>query len=183
MRHVPNALTLSRIMFAGLVVIFMINQQFELALTSLAVGLMTDWVDGWVAKKWPISQSKLGADILEPICDMVLATAAVTMLIVVGFWPFWVGSALLGIAAVLQAISWAAGHYSGSTVLRRLKRHQNYIHPFFAVIVMMVALLAYIILTVPSSMLLPALLLFAVVNAVALLAKRDRIASMMRSPY
>lgn len=77
----------------------------------LAVLGATDWVDGYIARRFDQS-SELGK-ILDPFADRVLLIAAATVLVVDSEIPTWVGVAVLGreavvsIAALLLAVAGA----------------------------------------------------------------------------
>lgn len=126
-------------------VLLMIHGMPTAAAACLLVGLFTDRLDGWVAREFG-AESDFGADVLEPICDFTLSIAAVTMLIVVGAWSIWVGVGLLVVAALLQLIH----QFRDVEWVKPLKRHQNYIHPLYAVFVMVITAIFYTINYLPG---------------------------------
>ncbi len=90
-KHVPNILTFGRIVLAPPIVILLL---FDGRLPSLAAGILflvaslTDFFDGFIARKWEL-ESSFGR-FLDPIADKVLVTSALIMLIAQGRAPAWV---------------------------------------------------------------------------------------------
>lgn len=126
MKYVPNALSLSRIPLAGILLWAVLMDRWVLATVLLMVAMVTDALDGMVARRYN-AESKFGGEILESACDMALAVAAVAGLVITGVWSAWIAWFLLGAATALQV--------AHSTPLRR---HSYYIHPMFAVAVIFV---------------------------------------------
>lgn len=155
MRFVPNLLSLSRLPIAGLVLWLSWTEHWKLATLLLLIGLLTDALDGALARRFNVASS-LGGDLLEPVCDFALGAAALLGLVLSGNWNWWVTALCVGIPlAILQAISELDRHaqskpgYNGS-LIKRFKRHQYYIHPYFAVAVITVASAWYVALATNS---------------------------------
>lgn len=73
------------------------------AAVLLAVLGATDWVDGWIARRYD-QGSELGK-VLDPLADRILLLAAVVALLVEGDVPVWFGTlVLLREAAVSAAV-------------------------------------------------------------------------------
>lgn len=70
-RYVPNALTLSRIGLAVFVLIYILGDNFSLALVLFMLGLTTDFFDGAIARRYGV-QTTLGGKFLEPAADATL---------------------------------------------------------------------------------------------------------------
>ena len=85
---IPNILTVSRMVLAPLVALFLVRQEFDRALWGLLVAGVTDGLDGFIAK-WFNQSSRLGA-ILDPIADKFLMLATVLALTWTGLLPLWV---------------------------------------------------------------------------------------------
>jgi cardiolipin synthase len=93
MKHIPNILTglrlvLSLAMFAALVVIAsggqtvssdVITWLIRFSLIAFVVAAVTDFFDGWLARRWQVV-STIGA-ILDPIADKILVCGAILGLI------------------------------------------------------------------------------------------------------
>jgi cardiolipin synthase len=130
MKNVPNLISLSRLPLSLALFIAAWQDKWKLAAIFMIVALLTDAVDGMIARRFNV-ESKLGSDVLEPACDLVLSIAAVGALYVGDIWPLWVPIALLVITALLEV--------SHSTPYKKLKRHTYYIHPLFFIGVVYVA--------------------------------------------
>ncbi len=85
--HIPNILTLSRIVAAPLLIVVLRNENYELALILFILAGMTDGLDGWIAKRFNCT-SELGAS-LDPLADKIIIIAAYGMLTILGVIPFW----------------------------------------------------------------------------------------------
>ena len=72
--HIPNILTLSRIVAAPLLIVVLRNENYELALILFILAGMTDGLDGWIAKRFNCT-SELGAS-LDPLADKIIIIAA-----------------------------------------------------------------------------------------------------------
>jgi cardiolipin synthase len=79
--HLPNALTLARIAAVPLLIAAFYLPFPAANWTALAIFVaasLTDWLDGWLARRWSL-QSDFGK-ILDPIADKLLVAAALFML-------------------------------------------------------------------------------------------------------
>jgi len=86
-RHLPNALTLSRLFLCPLMLWSFVEEHFLLGLALFAVAAATDLLDGYLARRWHTT-STLGA-ILDPICDKVLTFSFFALLVYLGSCPLW----------------------------------------------------------------------------------------------
>lgn len=88
--NLPNILTLARIAAIPLLVILLLFDSREAGFWAAAVfGLaaITDWLDGWLARKWEVV-TVLGK-FLDPLADKLIVMAALIMLIPLGRVPAW----------------------------------------------------------------------------------------------
>jgi CDP-diacylglycerol--glycerol-3-phosphate 3-phosphatidyltransferase len=88
--NLPNLLTLGRIAAIPVLVILLLFDSREAGFWAAAVfGLaaITDWLDGWLARKWEIV-TVLGK-FLDPLADKLIVMAALIMLIPMGRVPAW----------------------------------------------------------------------------------------------
>lgn len=125
-KYVPNALSLSRIPLSVALFIAAWHEMWESAAIFLVVALLTDALDGWVARHYNV-ESDFGADVLEPACDLALSVAAVAGLWLSGEWPLWVPITLAALTVLLQA--------AHSTPWLAVRRHAHWIHPIFFIAV------------------------------------------------
>lgn len=88
--NLPNLLTLGRVAAIPMLVILLLFDSREAGFWAAAVfGLaaITDWLDGWLARKWEIV-TVLGK-FLDPLADKLIVMAALIMLIPLGRAPAW----------------------------------------------------------------------------------------------
>jgi cardiolipin synthase len=91
---IPNLISVVRLACAPLVwwLLFGVDEPW-LAAALLAVLGASDWVDGWIARRWD-QGSELGK-ILDPAADRVLLLTGVLALLVDGSVPVWFGVLVL----------------------------------------------------------------------------------------
>jgi CDP-diacylglycerol--glycerol-3-phosphate 3-phosphatidyltransferase len=90
----PNSLTILRIFLTPLFVLFLVSDshlQRQLSVVVYVVAALTDWYDGWVARKYG-SMSRWGK-FLDPLADKILSSAALltfTALGLIDAWMVWI---------------------------------------------------------------------------------------------
>ncbi len=90
-RHLPNALTLVRLLLALPIALLVVAGDSALALALFIAAGATDAIDGWLAKRFGW-QSQLGGW-LDPLADKALLLAvcfALALRADLPFWLFWV---------------------------------------------------------------------------------------------
>jgi CDP-diacylglycerol--glycerol-3-phosphate 3-phosphatidyltransferase len=93
----PTKLTLARIFFVPLVVVFLIRPSGwsnSIAGALFTVAALTDWLDGHLARSRN-QVSELGK-VLDPIADKILIAAGLIPLVALGRVPTWMAVVLLG---------------------------------------------------------------------------------------
>jgi cardiolipin synthase len=98
---VPNAITLVRLACIPLFVwlLFGAHRQTAAALLLGALGA-TDWIDGFVARRY--NQVSTVGKVLDPVADRVLVLTAVSSIIVHGAVPLWFGLATIAREVVVS---------------------------------------------------------------------------------
>jgi cardiolipin synthase (CMP-forming) len=93
LRHIPNLITVIRILLIVPIAIALVHQQLMTTLLLFAVAAASDVIDGFLARyfKW---QSVLGS-ILDPIADKLLLATMFITLAVLKLVPLWLMSASL----------------------------------------------------------------------------------------
>ncbi|KAL7419355.1 hypothetical protein Q5752_006193 [Cryptotrichosporon argae] len=81
----PNALTIARICACPFLAYAIVQGQTELATGILVVGGLSDWLDGYLARKW--NQKSVLGSILDPMADKTLVTTLVVTLAYKGLLP------------------------------------------------------------------------------------------------
>jgi CDP-diacylglycerol--glycerol-3-phosphate 3-phosphatidyltransferase len=97
--NVPNLLALTRILLTPLVMAFVllseqIDNAFGIAATLFAIAALTDFADGYLARRWEIT-TVLGA-FLDSVADKVLVTGSLLVLIEVGRAWSWAAFVIIG---------------------------------------------------------------------------------------
>nr|WP_208381343.1 CDP-alcohol phosphatidyltransferase family protein [Paenarthrobacter ilicis] len=101
---VPNAITVLRFMGVPLFVWLVLAQkEYGFAVLVLVVMGSTDWVDGYVARRFD-QTSKLGR-ILDPMADRAALLAVALTLVIAGVVQWWYLAALLVPDAILAVAS------------------------------------------------------------------------------
>lgn len=88
--NLPNILTLGRIAAIPAIVILLLFESRSTSFWAAAVfgaAAVTDWLDGWLARKWQVV-TVLGK-FLDPLADKLIVMAALIMLIPHGRVPAW----------------------------------------------------------------------------------------------
>lgn len=120
---IPNAITVTRLLGVPLFLYLLLGPEQDLAaLVVLVIGGSTDWIDGWVARRFG-QVSRVG-ELLDPTVDRlyILATLLAFTLREIVPWQFTAALlarelALLGALAVLRRAGYGPlpVHYLGKT--------------------------------------------------------------------
>src|SRR5215218_10659136 len=97
---VPNVITLLRLACVPVFVWLLADDELLAAAGLLAVLGATDWIDGWIARRFD-QGSDLGK-VLDPVADRILLLVAGVALIVQGSVPLVVGILVLAREAVIS---------------------------------------------------------------------------------
>jgi cardiolipin synthase len=97
---VPNVISLVRLACAPLFVWLLADDELLAAAALLAVLGASDWVDGWIARRFD-QGSELGK-VLDPVADRILLLVAAVALLVQGSVPLVVGILVLAREAVVS---------------------------------------------------------------------------------
>ena len=99
MSQIPNIITTLRLLLAVPIYFFIYHGNEIIALVLFAVAGLSDWFDGFLARKfdWTSSFGK----IVDPLADKVLILSTLLALAFSGALPFWLISALLGRDAII----------------------------------------------------------------------------------
>ncbi len=86
----PNQLTFLRIILTPIFVGFLLSSDVTLRQVSLLVflvALLTDWYDGWVARKWGYVTP--WGTFLDPLADKIITSSALVAFIYLDLAPWW----------------------------------------------------------------------------------------------
>lgn len=84
---VPNALSLLRLLLIPVFLVLLITEQYLWALVTLVVSSVTDFVDGYVARRFN-QVSRIG-QLLDPAADRLFIFSTLVGLAIRGFLPWW----------------------------------------------------------------------------------------------
>ena len=87
LRHLPNLISVARIILVGPVVWSLLNRQFVLAVWLFLIAGASDGLDGFLAKHYGWS-SRLGG-ILDALADKILLVSTFICLWWLGIFPWW----------------------------------------------------------------------------------------------
>lgn len=103
--NLPNILTLSRVAAVPLVVLLLVfesRQNCFWAALIFTLASITDWLDGYLARKWQIV-TILGK-FLDPLADKLIVMAALIMLIPLDRVPAWAVFVILARELIVSGI-------------------------------------------------------------------------------
>lgn len=104
---IPNWITLARLLLIAPMVYFLeVSGGNAWALGLFLLASMTDWVDGYLARKWN-QTSVLGA-LLDPLADKMLVTGALSGLVHQGLVPAWAVTLVLSREFLVTGLRTAA---------------------------------------------------------------------------
>jgi cardiolipin synthase len=84
---VPNALSLLRLLLIPVFLVLLIAEQYLWALATLVVSSITDFVDGYIARRF--NQISRVGQLLDPAADRLFIFSTLIGLAVRGFLPWW----------------------------------------------------------------------------------------------
>ena len=130
--NLPNAITLGRIFLVPLLVVVLftkfdgwqlygVNKEVLGALI-FAVASLTDWLDGYVARRRK-QVTGLG-QWMDPLADKLLVTAALVSLVYMELAPAWMVVVILGremAVTVLRSVAHARGHALPASPIGKIK--------------------------------------------------------------
>jgi cardiolipin synthase len=97
---VPNLISVVRLACVPLFVWLLVEDELLTAAALLAVLGATDWVDGWIARRF--DQGSALGKVLDPVADRILLLVAAIALIVQGSVPLIVGVLVLAREAAIS---------------------------------------------------------------------------------
>lgn len=102
MLTIPNAISVIRLLCAPVFLWLLFGaEERTAAFVLLAVLGATDWVDGWIARRF--DQGSVLGKVLDPVADRILLLTAAVALTIDGVVPTWVGVLVLVREAIVSA--------------------------------------------------------------------------------
>jgi cardiolipin synthase len=90
---VPNALSLFRLLLIPVFLVFLLTHEYLMALITLVVSSVTDFVDGFVARKF--NQVSRVGQLLDPAADRLFIFSTLIGLAWGGFVPWWLAGVII----------------------------------------------------------------------------------------
>lgn len=118
--NIPNLLTLARIIFIPLLVVLVylpFSWSMPVAAGLFALASVTDWLDGYLARRW--NQSTPFGAFLDPVADKLMVVVALALLIerYDAMWLTLPALVIIGREIVISALrEWMAGIGSRGSV-------------------------------------------------------------------
>jgi CDP-diacylglycerol---glycerol-3-phosphate 3-phosphatidyltransferase len=130
--NLPNALTVGRIFLVPLLVVVLLTK-FEgrqilglpkelVAAAIFGLGAFTDWLDGYLARRR--QQVTTLGQLLDPLADKLLVTAAFVSLVQLDLAPAWMVAVILGrefAVTILRSLAHARGVVISASPLGKFK--------------------------------------------------------------
>lgn len=102
LRSIPNLLSLLRLVMVPVFLYLLLIDQFVWALVVLAIASFTDWLDGFIARKFN-QITELGK-VLDPAADRLFILASLIGLTVNGNIPAWLAIVIISRDVMLLAV-------------------------------------------------------------------------------
>ena len=123
MRHVPNALTLIRLMLIPVLVVLLAQRDYAVAFAAFFVSALSDFADGVIARRWN-AHTRFGA-IADPVVDKLTMLAVTLTLAVQGLLPLWLVAAIVArdlviVGGALAYHYWVGRYDMAPTLLSKL---------------------------------------------------------------
>ncbi|MCM3880753.1 MAG: CDP-diacylglycerol--glycerol-3-phosphate 3-phosphatidyltransferase [Vicinamibacterales bacterium] len=130
--NLPNALTVTRIFLVPLLVVVLLTK-FEgrlifgvrkelVAAAIFGLASLTDWLDGYLARRR--KQVTALGQMMDPVADKLLTSAAFISLIQMGLAPAWMVAVIIGrefAVTTLRSIAYARGTVIPASPLGKIK--------------------------------------------------------------
>ncbi len=148
-RHIPNLITVVRILLVYPVVHFMMERRFGLALGLFFLAGVSDGLDGFLAKHYHW-QSRLGS-YLDPLADKLLLVSSFVALAWLGLVPLW-----LVVAVILRDVVILAGaiaYYFLSQPFEGQPHWTSKVNTFFQLVLVVALLFGQSVRPLPEGLL------------------------------
>jgi len=99
---VPNALSLLRLLLIPVFLVLLITEQYLWSLVTLVLSSITDFVDGYVARRF--NQVSRVGQLLDPAADRLFIFSTLVGLAIRGFLPWWLVGVIVARDVLLLAL-------------------------------------------------------------------------------
>lgn len=116
LKHLPNAITLMRIVLLVPFALFLFSERYQAALIVLFVAAVSDSLDGFLARRFGW-RSWFGS-VADPLADKLLLIVSYVSFGYLGIMPVWLVGVVLGRDGLILSGSFAywriTGHFEGN---------------------------------------------------------------------
>ena len=88
LKHIPNILTVARFFLIPIIVVFIFQNQFLLAIIFLTISGLTDVLDGFIARKYNLITNF--GKLIDPLADKLTQVSVLTALALKQILPIWI---------------------------------------------------------------------------------------------
>lgn len=101
MKHIPNILTVIRLIFIPLILVSLIYDNYLLAIILFTISSLTDVLDGKIARKYNVV-SDFGK-LMDPLADKLTQLSVLITLALKNIIPFWIVIVLIAKESIMIA--------------------------------------------------------------------------------
>ena len=91
--NVPNVLTMLRLLLVGVFIWMFLNEMYYAALAIFLLAGVTDFLDGYIARKYNLVTSF--GKLVDPLADKLMLIAVLVCLTTIGVAPWWLVLAVI----------------------------------------------------------------------------------------
>lgn len=88
LKNIPNILTIARFFLIPVILFFLFQENYLLAVIFLTISGITDILDGWIARKFNLI-SNFGK-LIDPLADKLTQISILGSLVIKNIIPFWI---------------------------------------------------------------------------------------------
>jgi cardiolipin synthase len=138
LRAIPHLITLFRLFSSLFLAWLLVKTRFEAALGLVLAAGLSDWLDGFAARRLNIAGGHLGI-ILDPLADKVLLVTLFCTLAALGLIPLWMFWLAIGRDVVIVVGAWLVRVFRGIRTF--LPTMLGKVSTFFQIVLVLMALL------------------------------------------
>ncbi len=102
MKHLPNLITLLRLLMVPFISVLLAERAYGLGLAVYLAAAISDGVDGFLARRFKVT-SRIGA-LLDPVADKMIVISAAFVLAWHALLPLWLAVPLIARDALMLAV-------------------------------------------------------------------------------
>lgn len=131
----PNALTVLRIFLVPILVVFLLTEYRLIGLSVFIVASLTDWFDGYLARTR--HQVTTLGQLLDPVADKLLISAAFISLVELGLAPAWMVVIIIGRELAISGLRSIAGDQGVKIPASSLGKYKTTVQMFTVILLIL----------------------------------------------